>query len=327
MTANMEYTTLGDTGLDVSRLCLGCANFGSGEVVGGEWKWTVDDEARGREVIDRAIDAGINFIDTANLYSTGDSERIVGEAIDGRRDELVVATKVAGRMREGPNGEGLSRKHVLEQITHSLDRLGTDYVDLYYAHSWDDTTPIAETLSAFDHLVDEGRVHYVGASNLAGWQLVKALWTSEREGDESYACVQSEYSLVAREEEAETLPVAADQNLGVTAYSPLGAGFLAGVYDRDEEPDPDSRLAHEGAEWDVEARWEVFDRVREVAAEKGVTPVQVSVAWVLERDVVDSVLIGPENLDQLEEYLGALSVDLNESETARLEEPLDDRPS
>lgn len=324
MPTDMEYTHLGDTGLEVSRLCLGCANFGSGRRIDEEWEWTVDDEQQGIDVIDRAIDHGINFLDTANIYSTGDSERIVGEAIDGRRDELVVATKVRSRMADRPNGEGLSRKHVLEQVEASLDRLGTEYVDLYYSHSWDEHTPIEETMSVFDGLVRDGRVRYAGASNLAGWQLMKALATSERRNFERYACIQSEYSLVARDEERQMLPVATDQRLGVTTYSPIAAGFLAGAFDRDEAPEPGSRLAPLWDRWNTEARWEVLDRVRAIASEKGATPVQVSVAWVLAQDVVDSVIIGPETVAELDEYVDALDVSLSVAEQARLEAPLDE---
>jgi len=318
----MEYTSLGATGLEVSRLCLGCANYGSGDVPDDDWEWTVDAE-QGHAVIDRALEAGINFLDTANYYSGGNSEEIVGEAIDGRRDEVVLATKVGATMAERPNGDGLSRKHILEQAAKSLDRLGTDYVDLYYAHSWDDDTPIEETLSAFDQLVRDGQVRYAGASNLAGWQLMKALATSDRRNFERLACVQSEYSLVAREEETQSLPAAADQGVGVTTYSPLAAGFLAGRYERGETPDPGSRLAPLWDRWNVEARWETLGRVREVADETGHTPVQVSVAWVLDREAVDSVIVGPEDVDQLEEYLGALAVSLSAAQTDYLEAPMD----
>ncbi|WP_225335916.1 aldo/keto reductase [Halomicrobium urmianum] len=322
----MEYTTLGETGLEVSRLCLGTMNFGSGWRPTYQDDWTIDEEAS-RTVIDRAIEHGINFIDTANIYSTGDSERIVGNAIeDYDRDELVVATKVYGQMHTGPNGQGLSRKHVLDQAQASLDRLGTDYIDLYQIHRWDDQTPIEETLSALDHLVDEGVVRYVGASSMAGWQFMKALKTSDVEHYERFVSMQPEYSLVRRHEEENVLPVCAEEGIGVVPWSPLYRGFLTGKYERDDEPPEGSRMAEEDvtpAEEFDEDQWAVLDAVRDIADEHDASPVQISISWLLHKDVVTAPIVGPKTVDQLDENVGALDVELSDDEIERLEAPID----
>jgi aryl-alcohol dehydrogenase-like predicted oxidoreductase len=315
----MEYARLGRTGLEVSRLCLGCMNFGSEE------PWMMNDREASLTVIDRAIEHGINFLDTANVYSTGESEEIVGEAIDGRRDELVVATKVHGEMADRPNGGGLSRKHVLEQAYASLDRLGTDYIDLYQIHRWDEDTPIEETLSALDHLVDEGVVRYIGASTMAGWQFSKALYTSDIEDYERFVCMQPQYSLVRRHEELNLLPVCADQGIGVIPWSPLASGFLTGKYTRESAPDG-SRLSGAGAPpgdlFEAE-EWAVLDAVREIADAHDATPTQVSLAWLLHKEVVTAPIVGPNSVDQLEETVPAVEVELTDEEVARLEEPID----
>jgi aryl-alcohol dehydrogenase-like predicted oxidoreductase len=313
---DMEYTRLGDTGLEVSRLCLGCMNFGSSR------EWMVGDEAA-TEVIHEAIDRGINFLDTANVYSRGESERIVGEAIDGMRDELVVATKVRGEMADRPNGAGLSRKHVLEQCHASLDRLGTDYIDLYQIHRWHDETPIEETLSALDHLVDEGLVRYVGASTMPAWKFTKALYTADVENLERFVCQQPEYSLVHRHEERNLLPVCADQGVGVIPWSPLAGGFLTGKYDRDGGEGRFSSDERAVADRFDEDQWAVLDAVRAVADERDATPLQVSLAWLLSKDVVDAPIVGPKSVDQLDENVGAVGLTLTEDELERLEAPID----
>jgi aryl-alcohol dehydrogenase-like predicted oxidoreductase len=318
----MQYTNLGDTGLSVSRLCLGCANVGSGAA--NDWDWTNDDRERSLAVIERAIDAGINYIDTANFYSKGESEAIVGEAIDGRRDDIVLATKVGNRMGDGPNAGGLSKKHIIEQAERSLERLDTDYIDLYQVHRWDDETPLEETLVALDYLVDEGMVRYIGASNYAGWQLLKALRVSDRENLEQYVSLQPRYNLIARAIERETLPACEDQGLGVVSYSPLATGFLADVYDRGETPAAGTRLARLWERLDQPAHWETLERVRAVADEKGVTPAQVATAWVLHRPSVDAVITGPSTIEELESYLGALAVTLTRDDLARLAAPVDE---
>jgi len=314
----MEYTRLGGTGLEVSRFCLGCMNFGT------EQPWMLHDEAASIELIRSALDAGINFLDTANVYSTGESEEIVGEAIQGyRRDELVLATKVFGEMHDGPNGQGLSRKHVLDQCRASLERLGTDYIDLYQIHRWDEETPIEETLSALDHLVDEGLVRYVGASTMPAWKFTKALYTADVENYERFVCMQPEYNAVDRHEEANLLPVCADQDVGVIPWSPLAGGFLTGKYERGEEPSGDVRAAADDYTRDrfTEENWAVLDAVREIAAERDATPAQVSLAWLLEQDVVDAPIVGPRSHEHLAENLGALAVDLSAEDCARIEAP------
>jgi len=314
----MEYTTLGSTGLEISRLCLGCMNFGSGQ------PWMVDDEQQAHAVIDRALDLGINFFDTANIYSRGESEEILGRALADRdRAEPVVATKVYGPMFEGPNGQGLSRKHVLDQARASLDRLGLDYVDLYQVHRWDDTTPIAETLSALDYLVEAGLVRYVGASTMPAWKLMKALHEAEVENYERFVSMQCEYNLVDRHEEANVLPLCADQDLGVIPWSPLAGGFLADKYERDTEPQEGraatdefmkKRFSDEG--------WAVLEVVRDLAATKNATAAQVALAWLLQKDVVDAPIVGPRTVEHLEDNVCALDVSLSAEEIERMEAPV-----
>ncbi|WP_122090479.1 aldo/keto reductase [Halalkalicoccus subterraneus] len=313
----MEYTTLGNTGLEVSRLCLGCMNFGSAQ------PWMIDDEEECREVIDRALDLGINFLDTANVYSRGESEEVVGNAIASLdRSELVIATKVYGPMGEGPNQGGLSRKHIIDQCEASLDRLGTDYIDLYQIHRWDDSTPIEETLSALSYLVDEGLVRYIGASTMMGWQFAKALYESDLNGYERFVSMQPEYSLADRHEEENLLPVCADQEVGVIPWSPLAGGFLTGKYDRDADPDEGRAATDEHTrERFTEENWAVLDAVRELADEKEASPAQVSLAWLLEKEVVDAPIIGPRSIDHLEENAGAVSISLTDEEIERLEAP------
>ena len=313
---DMEYTRLGDTGLEVSRLCLGCMNFGSGA------PWMIDDREQSEAVIERAIEHGINFFDTANVYSQGESETILGAALDGRRDEHVIATKVHGRMADRPNGQGLSRRHILEQADASLDRLGTDYIDLYQIHRWDDETPITETLSALDTLVDHGKVRYVGASTMSGWQFTKALYEADVNNFERFVSMQAEYNLVDRHEEANVLPVCRDQGVGVIPWSPLAGGFLTGKYERGEAP-AEGRAADDEHTQDrfTEDNWAVLDEVRTLADRKGTTPVGISLAWLLAKDVVDAPIVGPRTLEHLDEQVVALSISLSDDEIERLEAP------
>jgi len=313
---DMEYTRLGNTGLEISRLCLGCMNFGS------DASWMIDDREQSEAVIERAIEYGINFFDTANVYSQGESERILGAALDGRRDEHVIATKVHGRMADRPNGQGLSRRHVLEQADASLDRLGTDYIDLYQIHRWDDETPITETLSALDTLVDHGKVRYVGASTMSGWQFTKALYEADVNNFERFVSMQAEYNLVDRHEEANVLPVCRDQGVGVIPWSPLAGGFLTGKYERGEAP-AEGRAADDEHTQNrfTEDNWAVLDEVRTLADRKGTTPVGISLAWLLAKDVVDAPIVGPRTLEHLDEQVAALSISLSDDEIERLEAP------
>jgi aryl-alcohol dehydrogenase-like predicted oxidoreductase len=314
----MTYTTLGSTGLEVSRLCLGCMNFGSSA------KWMVGDREQSLEILDRALDLGINFLDTANVYSDGESEEIVGEAIASRRrEELVVATKVFGEMHDGPNGQGLSRKHIIDQCHASLDRLGTDYIDLYQIHRWDEDTPIEETLSALTYLVDEGLVRYIGASTMAGWQFSKALYTADIEGYERFVSMQPEYNAVDRHEEANLLPICADQGIAVVPWSPLAGGFLTGKYERGADPDGDTRAAVDEYTRDrlTEGNWTVLEEIRTIAADLDATPAQVSLAWLLEQDVVTAPIVGPRRLEHLEENVGALDLSLTDDQVERIAAP------
>ena len=314
----MTYTRLGDTGLEVSELCLGCMNLGSGQ------PWMVNDRERSLAILDRAMDLGINFLDTANVYSQGESEEIVGEAVASRRrDELAIATKVRWGMREGPNGSGLSRKHVIDQAYASLDRLGVDYIDLYQIHRWDESVPLEETLSALSHLVDEGVVRYVGASTMTAWRLTKALYAADAWGHERFVSMQPEYNAVDRHEEANALPACAEEGLGVVPWSPLAGGFLTGKYERDAEPPEGSRAADD--EYTQRRftgeNWAVLDAVREIAEERDATPAQVSIAWLLAKDVVDAPIVGAKRIDHLEEHVGALGLSLSDDDLARIEAP------
>lgn len=314
----MDYTYLGNTGLEISRLCLGCMNFGS------EQPWMVHDHDEARTVIDRAVDLGINFFDTANVYSHGESEEILGDAIADRdREELVIATKVYGEMYERPNGQGLSRKHILDEAHASLDRLGTDYVDLYQIHRWDEHTPIEETLSALDYLVEEGLVRYVGASTMPAWKLMKALHEADVNNNERFVSMQCEYNLVDRHEEVNVLPLCDDQNLGVIPWSPLAGGFLAGKYEREKEPEEGRAVTDQFMQKRfTDENWEVLTVVRDLAEEKDATAAQVSLAWLLHKEVVDAPIVGPRTLDHLESNVDALDVELTDEEIERLEAPI-----
>jgi len=315
---SMAYTKLGDTGLDVSRLCLGCMNFGS------ERSWMMNDRDASVDLVHEALDLGINFLDTANVYSTGESETIVGDAVaSANRDELVLATKVYGDMFDGPNGSGLSRKHILDQVEASLDRLGTDYIDLYQIHRWDEETPIEETLAALDHLVETGRVRYIGASTMTAYQFTKALYTSDIEDYSRFACMQPEYNAVDRHEEANLLEVCAGEGVGVIPWSPLAGGFLTGKYERDEDPDSGLRAGTDEYTRNrfTEENWAVLEEVRTLAEAKNATPAQVALAWLLHQDVVDAPIIGPRTSEHLRENVAALSVELTDEEAARIEAP------
>ncbi|UIP01260.1 aldo/keto reductase [Halobaculum sp. CBA1158] len=314
----MAYTRLGDTGLEVSRLCLGCMNFGS------ERPWMMNDRDASVDLIHEALDLGINFLDTANVYSTGESEEIVGDAVaSADRDELVLATKVYGDMGDGPNASGLSRKHVLDQAEASLDRLDTDYIDLYQIHRWDDETPIEETLSALDYLIETGRVRYIGASTMTAYRFTKALYTSDIEDYERFACMQPEYSAVARYEEENLLEVCAGEGVGVIPWSPLAGGFLTGKYRPETEPDEGTRAAASESvrSYFTEENWAVLEAVEAVASEVDATPAQVALAWLLERDAVTAPIIGPRTSEHLRENAAAVSLDLSPGQVARITEP------
>ncbi|MEV8630729.1 aldo/keto reductase [Streptosporangium sp. NPDC051023] len=321
----MDYVRLGDSGLKVSRACLGTMNFGTGPGVGG------CDEAQARRVIDAFLDAGNNFVDTADLYHRGDSERIVGHALRGRRDSVVVATKAFAPQGPGPNARGLSRVHLTRALEASLRRLDTDHVDLYQCHMWDPETPIEETMATLDGFVRSGKVRYLGCSNFTASQIVEAQWAAERVGGTRMISLQPQYSLVARLIEAEILPACERHGLGLVTYAPLGGGVLAGRYRRGGTPDPGSRMSGLLAMSSPAAdRWAgemlserslgIADEVAAVAAELGVTPTEVAIAWVAARPGVTSVIIGPRSLEQYEQNAAGFTLDLPAELAGRLEE-------
>jgi aryl-alcohol dehydrogenase-like predicted oxidoreductase len=318
----MEYTTLGDTGMTVSRVCLGCLSFGSGR------EWTLDGE-ESRELIDRAIDLGINFFDTANVYSTGESEEILGEALaDYDRDEQVVATKVHGDMNpDNPNASGLSRKTIEQELEASLDRLGMDTVDLYQTHRWDDDTPIKETLRALDDAVRRENVRYVGTSSQWAHQFAEVLHTSERLGLERFVSMQNHYNLAYREEEREMLPLCEREGVGVIPWSPLARGYLTRPDEefretaRGEFMDEHDRMSRRIATYRANGGREINGRVEELAAEYDATMAQIALAWLLGKEWVDAPIIGTTSIEHLEDAVAALDISLSDSDVEYLEEP------
>ena len=316
----MKYTKLGQTGLNVSRLILGTMQMG----------WLVD-EKTSHKLLDVALEAGLNTIDTADVYSkwaeesySGKSEEIIGRwLINQDRDEIVLATKVRGEMSPNPNDVGLSRKHILESITRSLDRLNTDYVDLYQSHSFDSDVPQEETLRAYTSLVNAGVVHYVGASNFTAAELVESLWTSDKHGLVRYEALQPPYSLARRRDyEKHLQPVIEKHNLGVISYSPLGGGFLTGRYAEDAAPDS-KRAATTKTRYYKERNFSIIDVLTEIAANQEATVAQVALAWILTRNTITAPIIGVNSEEQLEENLASLELKLSEDDITRLNEASD----
>jgi aryl-alcohol dehydrogenase-like predicted oxidoreductase len=311
----MDYTKLGSTGLDVSRICLGCMSFGIPER--GSHEWTLDEE-RSRPLIRRAIEAGVNFFDTANVYSDGTSEEILGRALRefGNRDEIVLATKVHGRTRPGPNGAGLSRKAIFAELDASFRRLGVDYVDLYQIHRWDDNTPIEETMSALHDVVKAGKVRYLGASSMYAWQFSKAQYLAERHGWTRFATMQNHYNLLYREEEREMLPLCADQGVGVIPWSPLARGRLTRDWNASSAR---SETDEFGKTLYLDEDQVIVERVAELAEQRGVSRAQIALAWVLRNPVVNAPIVGATKLEHLEDALAAVKVELSDTEVERLE--------
>jgi aryl-alcohol dehydrogenase-like predicted oxidoreductase len=314
----MQYVKLGRTGLDVSRICLGCMSYG--EAARGGHAWALDEESA-RPFFKQALDGGINFFDSANVYSAGTSEEFLGRAIKALgadRDELVIATKVHGQMRPGPNGSGLSRKVILTEVDHSLSRLGTDYIDLYQIHRLDHSTPIEETLETLHDVVRAGKVRYIGASSMAAWEFAKCLFTADAHGWTRFVSMQDHYNLLNREEEREMLPLCTDQGVGVIPWSPLARGRLArdwGEATNRSEQDPfGARLYNEGADRHI------VERVAEVAAERGVPRAQVALAWMLSKSVVTAPIIGATKPHHLDDAIAAVDLELSSEEITRLEE-------
>jgi len=316
----MEYVKLGNTGMDVSKICMGCMSFGSTQ--SGFHGWTLEEEDS-RAIIKRALDLGINFFDTANCYSFGDSEAILGRALKdyGNRDELVVATKVFIRMKEGPNGQGLSRKAIMQEVDNSLKRLGMDYIDLYITHRWDYNTPIEETMSALNDIVKAGKVRYIGASAMYAWQFQKALYTAEKNGWTKFVSMQNHYNLMYREEEREMMPLCEDQKIAVTPYSPLASGRLsrgAGADTKRTENDPIQNMKYGTTEAEDQM---IIDRVAEIAEKRGVSRTQVALAWLLHQPAVAAPVIGATKISHLEDSVGAVAVSLSQEEADYLGAP------
>ncbi len=312
----MDYVNLGRTGLEVSRICLGCLTFG-GQA----------DEKESRRIVDTAWDAGINFFDTANVYTETRSERYLGNALKGRRDRAVIATKVRGSMGPGVNDAGLSRKHIMDAVDASLVRLQTDYIDLYQVHSWDADTPLEETLRALDDLVRRGKVRYIGCSNFAGWQLTKSLWISDVKGLARFQTVQPRYNLLFRGIEEELLPLCLSQDVGVIPYNPIAAGLLTGKHKRGQPPVPGTRFDLREVYRDIywyERNFEAVEKLEAIAGKYGHTLLELALSWVLVNPVITSAIVGASSAEQLQQSISAAEVTLEPEEIAACDPVWDD---
>ena len=321
----MEYVRLGKTGLKVSRICLGTMTYGS-----SKWRDWVLDEEDARPFIQRALELGINFFDTADMYSMGESEKVVGRALKdfGKREEVVIATKLYNPMGDKPNRGGLSRKYMLHAIDDSLRRLGTDYVDLYQIHRWDKETPIEETLEALHDLIKVGKVRYIGASSMYAWQFAKALYIADLHGWTRFVSMQNHYNLVYREEEREMLPLCRAEGVGVIPWSPLARGFLAGNRTRDKSGET-TRSRSDGFAHSLYYRdtdFEVADRVVELAERRGARPAQIALAWMLHQPGITAPIIGASKPHHLQDAIAALDIKLSDEERHYLEEPYQPHP-
>jgi aryl-alcohol dehydrogenase-like predicted oxidoreductase len=314
----MQYVKLGRTGLDVSRICLGCMSYGEG--ARGSHPWALDEDSS-RPYFRQALDAGINFFDTANVYSGGTSEEFLGRAlkdVGADRNSVVIATKVHGRVRPGPNGSGLSRKAIVTEVEHSLRRLGADYIDLYQIHRFDSTTPLEETLEALHDVVRAGKVRYLGASSMWAWQFASALYTADAHGWTRFVSMQNHYNLLYREEEREMLPLCRDQGIGVIPWSPLARGRLTRPWD---EGTARSETDAFGAVLYPESDREIVERVAQIAAERGLPPAQIALAWLLSKPGITAPIVGATKPHHLDDAVAALDIELSPEEVARLEEP------
>jgi aryl-alcohol dehydrogenase (NADP+) len=317
----MEYVRFGSTGLKVSRICLGAMTYGD-----PAWRSWVLDESAGRPFIKRALEHGINFFDTADMYSLGKSEDVLGRALQdfAERDRVVIATKVFNAMSDDPNDRGLSRKHVMASIDASLRRLRTDYVDVYQIHRWDRDTPIDETLRALDDIVRAGKARYIGASSTYAWEFAKALYLADANGWTRFVSMQNHYNLVYREEEREMLPLCRQEGIAVIPWSPLARGFLAGTRTRGQARTATEREKTDSYAHDLyysDADYDVAETVTAVAKEKGVTPAQVALAWLLRQPGVTSPIVGASKMAHLDQAVTALAVSLTDEEVKRLEAP------
>ena len=316
----MEYVNLGSTGLEVSRLCLGCMTYGVPDR--GTHPWTLDEEDS-RPLIRKAVDLGINFFDTANTYSDGTSEEIVGRALKdfARRDEVVIASKVFFPMRQGPNGGGLSRKAILAEIDNSLRRLGTDYLDLYQIHRWDYSTPIEETLEALHDVVKAGKARYIGASSMFAWQFAKALYIADLHGWTRFVTMQNHLNLLYREEEREMLPLCLTEGVGVLPWSPLARGRLTRDWNEATNRTENDAVGKELYAATAATDTLVVERVAEIAAKRGVPRAQVALAWLAQKPGITAPIVGASKPHHLDDAILALSLDLSAEEIAALEEP------
>ena len=316
----MEYVKFGNTGMDVSRICLGCMSFGDPDT----WlhKWALKEE-ESRPIIKRALELGINFFDTANVYSLGRSEEILGRAIKdfAKRDEVVIATKVHGQMHEGPNGSGLSRKSILSEIDNSLKRLDMDYVDLYIIHRWDYNTPIEETMEALHDVVKSGKARYIGASAMYAWQFQKALHVAEKNGWTRFVSMQDHLNLLYREEEREMLPLCREEKIAVTPYSPMASGRLTRDWSETSKRMETDNVARSKYDATADKDRIIVERLAQVAADRGVSRVEIALAWLLQKEPVVAPIIGATKLEHLEKPVEAISVKLTDAEVAFLEEP------
>lgn len=314
----MEYVKLGTTGMDVSRICLGCMSYGVPERGNHQWVLGEDDA---RPFIKRALELGINFFDTANVYSDGTSEEIVGRALKDftRREDVVIATKVHGRMRPGPNGGGLSRKHIMAAIDDSLRRLGTDYVDLYQIHRWDNTTPIEETMEALHDVVKAGKARYIGASSMYAWQFLKALYTAEQHGWTRFVSMQNYLNLLYREEEREMLPLCEAEGIGLIPWSPLARGRLTRNWDETSARSETDEFGKSLYLQTADADRRVVEQVTAIASARGIPRAQVALAWVLQKSPVSAPIVGATKMRHLDDAVAALDVKLTSAEIEQLE--------
>jgi len=317
----MKYKLLGNTGLKVSELCLGTMTFG------GKGYWTAIGQLQQEpvdELVKRSVEAGINFIDTANVYSEGLSEEMTGKAIRNlglKRDDLVIATKVRGKMGEGPNSSGLTRKHILQQAEESLRRLSIEYIDLYQIHGYDALTPLEETLEALDVLVKSGKVRYIGCSNISSWQLMKALSYSHYNRLARFVSFQAYYTVAGRDLERELIPLLTDQKVGLLVWSPLAGGLLSGKYGREvEEPEDSRRVTFDFPPVNKEKAFDIIEVMQGIAGGKGISVAQVALAWLLHQPAVTSIIIGAKKTEQLEDNLKAVDVTFTSEELAKLDE-------